>query len=241
MNTHVKRAIIDHALALPREEVCGFIYQSEEGVHAYPCVNVSVEDKAETFEIAPSDYAHVRGLGRVCGIYHGGATHTNAAFSEEDIAMAREMCLPLHLCAASGQWSVYIPETHRIDTVGQAWCWGEQDCYEAVRTHYRQERGVYLTDYERDETFEHAEESAIVKHIADEGFVYVDRNTPILTHDVLLFRTPGTVYPHHLSVLVAPNRILHHPRGQLSRIDDLDGTSLRRLAGVLRYVGKAAL
>lgn len=239
MNTHVKRAILDHASATPHEEVCGLIYQSEAGVHAYPCANVSVESKAETFEIDPADYVAARGLGRVCGIYHGGATHTNAAFSEEDIAMARAMGLPLHLCAASGAWATYVPDTYRVDPVGRTWAWGEADCLETVRLHYRQTRAVHITDYVRDETFEQDAGDIIARHVADEGFSYVDRAAPILTDDVLLFRTRASAHAQHMGVLVGPNRMLHHPRGQLSRIDPLDGAWLRRLVGVLRYTGKA--
>ncbi len=239
MNTHVKRDIIAHAASLPTEEVCGFIYQDEAGVHAYPCANVSPESRAETFEIASDDYIAARGRGIVHGIYHGGATHTNDAFSEGDIDMAHEMCLPLHLLSAAGKWSVYTPDTYHVDPVGLPWAWGQWDCYETIRLHYRQTRAVHMGDYERDETFESAEESAIVQHVADEGFTYVDRSAPILTDDVLLFRTLGSVYPHHLGVLVGPNKMLHHPRNQLSRVDSLDGKWLRRLVGVLRYTGKA--
>lgn len=112
MNTHTKRAIEAHAASIPHEEVCGFIYQTEDGVHTLRCPNISVEDKRETFEMDPADYVRAQGLGRICGIYHGGVTHTNDAFSEEDLSMAREMCLPLHLCAASGRWTSYVPETY---------------------------------------------------------------------------------------------------------------------------------
>ncbi len=239
MNTHVKRAIIDHALAIPHEEVCGFVYQDDVGVHAYPCANVSVESRAETFEIDPADYIAARGLGTLCGIYHSNPTH---AFSEEDLAMAREMCLPLYsYVIGAGEWSSYVPPTYHIDPVGQIFAWGVQDCYETVRTHYRQTRGVYLTDFDRDESFEQSTEPIIARHVATEGFVYVDKSAPILTDDVLLFRTHGAAYPQHLGVLVGPNQCLHHPRNQLSRIDPLDGAWLRRLVGVLRHEGKRQL
>ncbi len=240
MNTHVKRDILAHAASMPHEEVCGFIYQNEEGVYAFPCTNVSVEDKSVTFEIDPADYIRAQGLGRVCGIYHGGATHTNDAFSEEDLAMAREMCLPLHLCAASGKWETYVPETYYVNPVGLQFTWGLFDCLETVRIYYRQKRGIYITDYCRDETFEQTAGDIIARHVADEGFVYVNKTSPILTDDVLLFCTNGSIHAQHMGVLVAPNRILHHPRGQLSRVDDLDGAWLRRLMGVLRYAGKVS-
>ncbi len=238
MNTHVKRDIISHAATMPSEEVCGFIYQAEDGVHTYPCANVSADSRAESFEISPDDYIAVEGLGRVCGLYHGGTTHTNEGFSEEDLAVAREWCLPSYLLSASGKWASYVPETYRVNPIGLVWTWGLWDCYETIRLHYRQTRGVYMTDYDRDETFADSTESLIVKHIADEGFTYVDKSAPILKDDVLLFRTPGCAYPQHLGVVVGPNLMLHHPRNQLSHTDPIDGSWLRRLVGVLRYVGK---
>lgn len=241
MNTHVKQAIMDHVASMPHEEVCGLIYQSDVGVHAYPCANVSRESRAETFEIDPSDYIAARGKGRVCGIYHGGMTHTNDGFSEEDLAMAREMCLPIYLCAASGKWANYVPDTYRVNPIGLDFVWGLWDCLETVRLHYRQTRSVYITDYDRDETFELTAGDIIARHVTDEGFSYVDPKSPILTDDVLLFRTPGAPEAQHLAVLVGPNKILHHRKNQLSCVDALDGAWLRRLVGVLRYTGKAAI
>jgi cell wall-associated NlpC family hydrolase len=240
MNTHVKRAILDHAAAIPHEEVCGFIYQDDTMVRAYPCANVSAEDKRETFEIASEDYLTVQGLGRICGIYHGGATHSNDAFSEEDLAMAREMCLPLHLCAASGKWATYIPETYQLPEEGRMWAWGEADCLSTIALRYRQKRGIYITDYDRDETFAETAGDIIARHVADEGFSYVDKSAPILVDDVLLFRTRGSNAAQHMGVMVGPNQMLHHPLNQLSRIESLDGAWLRRIVGVLRYTGKAA-
>lgn len=239
MNTHVKRAIIDHALALPAEEVCGFVYQTEDGVHAYPCANVTTEARHETFEIDPADYIAVHGLGRVCGIYHSHLV--TEAFSEADISLAREMCLPLYLhVGASKGWRSYIPDTYQVNPVGLEFAWGLWDCYETVRLHYRQMHQFYMTDYDRDESFEKATESLIVKHVADEGFAYVDKSAPIVKDDVLLFRTPGAPYPQHLGVVTGPNRMIHHRRGQLSCEEAIDGAWLRRLMGVLRWEGKGS-
>ncbi len=218
--------------------MCGFIYQSDVGVHAFPCSNISNESRAETFEIDSSEYIAANGKGRICGIYHGGLTHTNEGFSEADLDMAREMCLPLYLYTASKKWMSYIPETYYINPVGRPWAWGEADCLETVRLYYRQNRKIYMNDYDRDESFEHAKESMIVKHIADEGFSYVDKNLPIINDDVLLFRTPGSLYPHHLGVVTGPNMMIHHRLNQLSCHEAIDGSWLRRLVGVLRYTRK---
>ncbi len=240
MNTHVKRAIVAHVASVPTEEVCGLIVQDEQGVIAFPCSNVSPEARNESFEIDPQEYIRAAGMGRICGIYHGGATHTNDTFSEEDIAMAREMCLPLHLVSAAGKWSVFVPPTYHVDPVGQIFCWGIADCYEAVRTHFRQTRNIYMTDYDRDESIETATDPVISPFITAEGFALVPQHEPILRDDVLLFRMPGQRHPQHLAVVTGPNQMLHHRARQLSVTEAIDGVWLRRLAGVCRYIDKAA-
>lgn len=135
----------------------------------------------------------------------------------------------------------YIPPTYVVNPVGRVFAFGEADCLSTVTLHYRQKRGIYLTDYDRDETFEQTAGDIIARHVADEGFAYVDPASPILIDDVLLFRTHGSTHAQHMGVLVGPNKVLHHRKNQLSTIDSLDGGWLRKLMGVLRYAGKEAI
>jgi cell wall-associated NlpC family hydrolase len=95
-----------------------------------------------------------------------------------------------------------------------------------------------MTDYDRDESFENAEASAITKYIEAEGFYYIEDRKDIKQDDVLLFTTPGTVYPHHLAIFIGNSRMLHHPLNCLSTVDPLTGAWLKRIVGVLRYIGK---
>ena len=241
MNTKVKQAAIDHALASPKEEVCGLIYHTLDSLHAYPCENVSKDSdagRAGSFEIDPQDYATVAQMGRVCGVYHS-HIEDPAAFSEEDILTARELAVPFYLYSLEdNQWISYIPDSYMVNPIGRPWIWGFGDCYETIRTYYRQNKRIYLTDYDRDESFENAEASAITKYIVPEGFSYVLDLKNIQQDDVLLFNTAGTVYPHHLAVFIGSSRMLHHPLNCLSTIEPLTGAWLRRLVGVLRYEGK---
>ncbi len=236
MNTQVKADIITHARAAPHEEVCGLIYHTDSTVHAFPCANITRDEggRAAAFEIDPNDYITARGLGEVCGIYHGGMTHANEGFSECDLETANEMGLPIHAyCGPSDSFACYIPLSYQINPVGQPFVWGQWDCYETVRTHYRQKLGVYLADHTRDASFAEAPADAITRYVESDGFSYVNKQGLILNDDILLFKTLG--HAHHLGVLVAPNQMLHHPRNQLSRIEPLDGAWLKRLVGVLRY------
>lgn len=234
MNTRVKQSMIDHARAVPTEEVCGLVYHTEDSVYAYPCANVSMDGRDESFEIAPDDYVAATVLGKVCGVYHGGMTHTNEGFSEADIATANGLCLPMHAVSAAGNVATYVPDSYHVDPVGLPFIWGLYDCLTSVVLHYRQTRAVTITDYDRDETFARATPDAITRHIEAEGFTH--SSLPFLTKDdVLLFTTPGGAHAHHLGVYMGGNRFLHHPLGSLSRIDYLDDAWLRRVSSVLRY------
>lgn len=237
MHTRVKADIIHHARSFMHEEVCGFVYQTETEASIYPCTNVTTDPLDQAFEIAPDDYIKARDLGRVCGIYHSHVA--GAAFSEADLDLAREMCLPMYLYVGdTGEWLDYVPPTYHVPAVGQPFAWGFGDCYETARIHYRQNRDIYLSDFDRDESFERAQESLILPHVEAEGFVRVPKHEPILKDDALLFRMPRSPYPNHLAVVVGPNMMLHHRLRQLSMTEPIDGVWLRRLAGVLRYEGK---
>lgn len=238
MNTRIKQAIIAAAQAQPTEEVCGLIYQTLEGAHLHPSPNVTRDEEgvARAFELDPQAYIAAAEAGRVLGVYHSHAADGAVAFSEADLDMARELGLPFYLyCNRDASWHSYVPETYRIPLIGASWLWGFADCLETVRVYYRQERSVYLTDHDRDETFEQAGESAITQHIATEGFTQLGANAAPQVGDVLLFRTAGA--PHHLAVFLGQSQMLHHLRGALSRTEPLDGAWLKRLVGVLRYTG----
>lgn len=243
MNTKAKNTIISLARAESEKEVCGFIISAPPEVLIHPCVNVSRDEDGieRTFEINPNEYVLASGKGKVCGLYHS-HPHGPPAFSETDLIVAKEMELPSYLFTVdSNAWMVYIPETYTVSLTGSDFTWGIADCYELIRIYYRQKLNVYLADYDRDENFRSASPDAITKHISCEGFIDLGSDISVAReHDVLLFDTPGHRFPHHLGVYVGGNRLLHHPYGGLSRIDDLTGHLLVRLLGVLRY-GKGPL
>jgi len=239
MNTRLKHSIIDLARATPDLEVCGFIYQTLEGrPEIAPCVNVAA-NSAEEFEISPDDYVRVSTeLGHIIGVYHS-HPKGRGAFSEADIEAAGEFALPLYLYAVeTGEWLDYIPSTYRVELEGRTFSAGFDDCYGTVRTYFRQELGVYLSDYDRDETSEDRNGTQILERFAAEGFVEVSGGQPIMLNDALLFKAPGYTTPQHMGVVLPGNRMLHHQIARLSRLDDLEARWMRRLVKVLRYQGK---
>lgn len=241
MNTRLKAAIITLAHASPATEVCGLLYQDENGVHIHPCSNITQDEEgpSRAFEIADTEYTSLSQRARVCGIYHSHSTGGAAAFSKSDIELANVMELPIYLYVVdTGVWLSYVPPTYEVPLIGAVWSWGESDCYSLIRSYYHQTKGIYLGDYDRDETFENADHSVILQHVAAEGFTVLESNNAPAPDDVLVFTTGGGAYPHHLGVYLGGQMFVHHPIRALSRRDPLDGRWLKRLHQVLRYTGR---
>ena len=216
LNTKIKNEIISLARADPMREVCGFIVCAPPKVMIHPCSNISRDEDGHehTFEIDSQEYIFACACGKVCGIYHS-HPHGPIAFSKTDIDVADAMELPNYLYVTDADvWITYIPSSYTVPLTGLDFAWGTYDCYELVRTYYRQKLGVYLSDYDRDETFRDAAPDAILKHISSEGFIDLGYDLSVIQeHDILLFDTPGHRYPHHLGIYVKGNRFLHHPFG----------------------------
>lgn len=160
---------------------------------------------------------------------------TANAFLPEDIEWSKANRIPLYSYSTLDSTTIeYIPPSYRVNPIGLFFQFGAFDCLETVRIHYRQEKGIYIRDYDRDESFQGADSSIIVDHVRDEGFDYVPGNGPIQVDDVLLFRT-NSIYPQHLAVVKEGSQMLHHPIHRLSCVDPINGSWLRRLQGVLRY------
>lgn len=240
MNTRIKNRIIELAREKPDVEICGLIYRTPGETHIHECPNRATDEAGgagEAFRIDPQDYIAAHQKGKIVGVYHSHPKNGSAHFSEADLQMASAVNLPIYLYANKNDtWRSYIPITYKVSLSGRDFAWGMDDCYEAIRIYYRQEKGVYLTDYDRDESFENAGESAITQYVQSELFTEVANVADIQIGDVLLFKTPGGSYPHHLGVLVAPQQMLHHKRGALSSIDPVDGAWLRRLVSIYRRV-----
>lgn len=234
MNTRIKNAISHLARENPSEEVCGFIYCTDTDAAIHPCRNIA-EDRTVAFEIDPQDYIAARSLGRLYGVYHSHPVG-GAVFSPDDLDTANELALPFYVYAIlTGEWAAYVPPSYTVPPTTVSWIWGLADCFSTVQHHYRQVLGIHLTDHDRDETFATTHPRAILDHIESDGFINLGPDVSLAReHDVLLFSSDHH-YPHHLAICLGHSRILHHPRGHLSRIDDLDGKWLKALVGVLRY------
>lgn len=234
MYTPIKKEIKRLALENPSEEICGLLYVQDKNLKIYPCKNVAL-DKALEFEIDPQEYIACTLLGRPCAIYHSHPAGSLAAFSVHDLETAKEWDLPFHLyCVDEDRFLEYIPPEHKINLEGIPFCWGWHDCYSLVRDFFRQSHGIYMNDYDRDETFESTDTNVIMENFEKENFHQLAGVGLIQKNDVLVFHS-HRAYPQHFGIFLGSSKMLHHPLGNLSRIESITPNWQKRLQLIFRY------
>ncbi len=240
MHSRIKAAILAAARATPTEEVCGFIYADAHGrADILPCANVA-EDRTCEFEVDVQDHVRALSLGTLLGVYHSHPGEPSG-FSPADLEAAQELGLPLYLVnTRDASWHDYVPPTFTLALDGIPWCLGFRDCWEVPRIHYRQALGLYLSDFDRDETFLHEAASATfadttLASYEREGFTRLAADPAALRpHDVLMFHTDRAL-PQHFGVFRGDSRFTHHVENALSRTELLTDRWMSRLVGVFRH------
>lgn len=239
MHTRIKAAIVAAARTNPTEEVCGFVYADPFGrAEILPCANVAADRTCE-FEIDVRDHVTALTLGTLLGVYHSHPGEPSG-FSPADLEAAQELGLPLYLVnTQDASWHDYVPPSFTLAIDGIPWVLGLRDCWELPRIHYRQTLGIYLSDYDRDETFLDTAQSPTMADTTlasyeREGFDRLAADPAALrVHDILLFRT-GTL-PQHFGVFRGDSRFTHHVQNALSRTEHLTDRWMSRLHAVFRH------
>lgn len=232
MHTPTKLAAISYFKAFPAQEACGLIVVTPMLVPQFiPCLNVA-DNPRETFAISRDDYLNAARGNKVIGVCH---SHIDSpTFSEADVNAANEYCLPLYMYhLPTDAWKEFVPTTHHVPFEGRDFVWGISDCYSLFRDFHRA-RGIYVGDYDRDETSTNLG-ALVVANFAREGFVQRPGVTQFQINDTLVFRTNGS--PQHMAMFIGNSKVLHHPRGALSRVDTLNTAWRSRLHGSFYYRG----
>lgn len=214
MNTNIKKEIEAIADSNPTQEICGIIYHTLDAPNYINCKNVSSEPET-SFRIDPHDFIRAHRSGKILSIYH--SHPTKAGFSEEDIVGADKACLPILMYhVPTKTWNEYIPKSYVINLEGQPFIWGEIDCYGIVRAYLRQERGIYISDYDRAEGFADSGNNSILENFERENYVNIGVEGNLKPGDVLCFKFGRATNPHHLGVYLGNTYFLHHVLGKLS-------------------------
>lgn len=213
LQLRAEKQILQHASQEYPRECCGLLVIYNGHQLYVPCQNLSEGDT--DFFLSPDDYVKAEErYGLPIAIVH---SHPNKSPKPTmaDMVGCEGSGLPwiivgwpstmIHQMEPSG----YVPPI-----IGRTFCHGVLDCYSLVRDYYKQELGVELKDYPRQERWWMKGEALYLDHYEEEGFRQVPLSD-ICTNDLLLMQRRAST-PNHGAVYVGNSQIVHHVEGRLS-------------------------
>ena len=225
----IEQQIKEHALRVAPEECCGLVVLFKGRKKYVECTN-TYPTPTTHFRISASDYYAASKLGEIVAVVHSHPT-TPAMPSEVDKAsQARD----------DVEWIIYRVVDDEFHTFGggefpslygRPYIHGVQDCYTFVRDWYKQELGILLPDYEREDEWWYKGQNLYVDNYKDAGFYEVDAPE---YGDMIVMALGGSV-ANHGAVYVGGDRVGHHPTGRLSSIDVYGDFLRERTHMILRH------
>jgi cell wall-associated NlpC family hydrolase len=239
-----REAMLAHAEAEAPRECCGLLLELKGDLLYRAAANLA-EGAAgqDRFTLDPAAWLLADELGaEVVAIVH---SHPGASAnpSMADRAQCERSGLPWVIVGWPSAHLVELqPEGWEAPLKGRTFHHGVMDCYTLVQDWYRREWGLVLPDFEREDGWwEPAQGKDLYRDgLEAAGFVPVHATEgELLPGDGLLMRVLASV-PNHAAVYLGDGMMLHHPYGQLSRVERYDWNWQRRTAMVVRHRSKVA-
>jgi proteasome lid subunit RPN8/RPN11 len=210
-----QEAIAKYAEECKPEEACGFVVEVD-GAETV----VSVENRSRhadrMFLIHPSDWTKTRKTGEIIAVWHSHTQGTAAKASQTDRHQCEAIDLPWYIYAVGRkEWDYIEPNGYVTPLRGRAFVDSVMDCYTLCRDYYKEELGLSLPEFFRQDSFWSVEEyNLYLDNYGKADFVQVPIET-LRRHDAILFQWCAKV-PHHAAVYVGDCKILHHLQHMLS-------------------------
>jgi proteasome lid subunit RPN8/RPN11 len=201
-------------------ECCGLVIVQSGRWRYIPCQNQSLT--TDQFRISASDQGKARMLGEVVMVVH---SHPFVAPdpSEGDLTACEESALPwLIVNHPLGHYRVVEPSGFKAPLVGRTFTHGINDCYTLIKDYYKQNLGIELLDFAREDNWWNHGQNLYMDGFALTGFRKLDADVPRAKHDVLLLQLRSPV-PNHAAIYLGDGKIIHHLFGRLSTIESYDG------------------
>ena len=232
---NILNKIISYAGEKCPEECCGFILKpGNESLIFLPCEN-QAEDKISNFKISGKDYIQAQMKGEIKCIIH---SHNNSPHvSEADQIEQQKHNIPFGIVFLSnGGYSsiIFFGDTLPIqDLLGRPFIHGILDCFGLIRSYYKKELNITLTNYPRENEWWNTDNNLLEGNMENEGFYKIDIKD-IKLHDVVLFKIRGK-NPNHSAIYLGNDLMLHHLYGQLSRREPI-GRYRRFISSIWRHI-----
>lgn len=231
LTNSLKQKIKEHALKNINEEQCGLLLQSGDSLSIFPCKNIS-SNKTNHFEISPFCYlrAYDEGHNKIMGVYHSQRSESPSSL---DIINKIGHNIYSIIYSVDEDTFIEVTENHLKygKYLGLPFEINKNDCLSIVKNFYKNEFGIILGEYFRNDNWYKDNPNIIKESYKKEDFIQVEKED-LRLGDLLVFSFA------HLGIYLEKDLVLHHNRGKLSNIEKLEDPLLNRLSLCLRHKSK---
>lgn len=226
--------IVDHAKKEFPRESCGLIIIKRGKMIYWPCKNLAI--KQAQFIMDPKDFASAEDFGEIMAIVHSHCSEP-ATPSAADRVSCEASRLPWFIVSIPNEtWSYIEPTGFKAPLIGRKFAHGVLDCYSLVRDWFREERGVELPDFDRDELWWRHGDNLYMENFHKAGFRKLEDHETVLPGDCFLMQI-GSKVANHAAIYLGDNLILHHLINRLSCRDVYGGYYKKVTRCTVRYEG----
>lgn len=243
MNPEIKKHIKKYADSKFPYESCGLlvINKSNGEWKFIECENVA-RDKLKKFAIEDSKFLAALKEGEVI-IFHSHFSYETDEkinnFSEEDINISEETCIPFLLYTSNNKWNYYEPSEYEpFNLYERPFLLGFWDCYTFVRDYFKIHGKNSKIRFVNDTDYHYG-----LKDFDDIGYgEFFEVNLQdIQVGDVIIFKIKSDC-PNHLGVYFGNNEFWHHsmPMGNYQsypKKDILNSKYIKFIHKIVRYNG----
>lgn len=239
-NSQIKSCIKNIALKKTQEEICGFVYFSNNNYKfdIFPCKN-RAQDKKNNFTISPQDYLSCSNLGKIVACYH---SHVNDSIEFSEIDKNNSNAYNIHYILYNikkDYFNFYTPNTENNSYIGRPFLLGKSDCFTLMKEYALKEENVSI---------EFPKELIYPRNLSDikdlyennfknQGFLKLDKSTKLEKSDgiMMIFPAVSDKFATHASVYIGDGLILHQPFNSFSCVNIYDNFFKKHTSYILRY------
>jgi proteasome lid subunit RPN8/RPN11 len=257
MNLNTERDIRAHAVRDYPRESCGVIINAGKREKYIPCANTAKRAPGnkrpageDNFRLSEQDYTAAADLGEIIAVVHS-HPDTPARPTEADKEYCERSKVPWSIVHVSktdagevmaGEIYTFEPTGYVTPILGVPFSHGVHDCYSLGQRWYKQERGIILPDFERDDGWwNDGIQNLYLENYQKAGFAVVpDGIADLRVGDAILMQIRSKEHPNHCAIYIDEGRqlMVHHMYGQLSARAVYGGYWQETTRMILRYVGK---
>lgn len=228
LSLNIRKEIEQHSESEFPNECNGLIVKNGESYQVFRCKNLSYHPCDHSI-LSPLDYINAEKQGKIVAYYH--SQESDFASLMDSYTSYYQNIFSIIYCWKSKKF--YVLEPKLKDYLNKDFEIGVNDCFSLVCNYYKDNLGIDIGNYYRNNNW-YIEDSGIIKrNIEKENFRIVKDVKDMEINDIILFGDKDDIV--HMGIYLGNDMLLHHPRHGKSSIEYMNHHYKSRIALIVRH------